>query len=479
MTLLFICTLWEGCEYLNFLSTKASFCRYYVFLLIRGAKSVATFAAIECSKTYIHSAMKRLVLFGAAVLMLTANTWAKDWYVSATTGGNRNDGSKASPLKDLQKAVDMASAGDRIYITEGNYTGKLDVGCICLDKPVELYGGYSADFASRDILKNRTTIYTEPKHNGTAGSKALIQLEDKITPGDVVIDGFLFDRGAANNYKPASTSEVKGLLSGIMIPEQKQTEKPAITGIARGSLTIRNCVFNNMPNFAITCGIENGHPVKILNNVFTAVRYAGIELWGRTNGKCAPVEIAHNTMLFMWTRTNTFETLGYAVRSRSGVSLDIHDNIMGLTFNGAIDLGHSTSWRWGEKVSADRNAFFLNKAGDLNLPSKGGLFLHINASDFEDVDQLTSASGNYELKDIQGLKSAIDQAYLNGFLSVTYSETTDYDPNSSANQFRSAMGMNQVGTIQSKVSMFANRYPIENSIKCFGAVKGVGAQLPK
>jgi hypothetical protein len=107
------------------------------------------------------------------------------------------------------------------------------------------------------------------------------------------------------------------------------------------------------------------------------------------------------------------------------------------------------------------------------------MFLQRRAEDFEDIDLLETASGNYELKDVQGLKTAIDPAYLGGFLSATYTESTDYDPNSSANQFRSAMGMNQVGTIQSKVTMFMNRYPIESSIKCFGAVKGVGAQLPK
>lgn len=423
--------------------------------------------------------MKKLFLLAALILTVVSASLAKDWYVSASTGNNRNDGAKGSPLKDLQKAVDMASAGDKIYIAAGNYTGKLDIGYIGLDKPVEMYGGYSTDFGSRNVLKNRTTIYTEPKHNGTAGSKALIQLEDKITPGSTVIDGFMFDRGGANNYKDVSTSEVKGLLTGIMLPDQKQTNKPAIGGVTKGNLTIRNCVFNNMTNYALLFAVDNASTVKIENNVFTAVRYAAIQIWGRSAGKCAPVEVANNTILLVWTRTKAFEDMGYGVRAQSGVNLNIHDNILGLTYNGAIDLGFSTGWRWGEKVSADKNAFFMNKAGDLNLPSKGGMFLQINADAFDDVDLLSSASGNYELKDVQGLKSALDQAYLNGFINATYSETVNHDPNSSVNQFRSAMGMNQVGTIQSKVSMFMNRYPIESSIKCFGAVRGVGAQIPR
>jgi hypothetical protein len=41
------------------------------------------------------------------------------------------------------------------------------------------------------------------------------------------------------------------------------------------------------------------------------------------------------------------------------------------------------------------------------------------------------------------------------------------------------MGMNRTGTIQSTVTMWANRYPLEDAIKLFGAVEGFGAQLPQ
>lgn len=41
------------------------------------------------------------------------------------------------------------------------------------------------------------------------------------------------------------------------------------------------------------------------------------------------------------------------------------------------------------------------------------------------------------------------------------------------------MGMNKVGSIQSKVTMFANRYPDENVMKFFGAMQQYGAQAVK
>ena len=68
---------------------------------------------------------------------------------------------------------------------------------------------------------------------------------------------------------------------------------------------------------------------------------------------------------------------------------------------------------------------------------------------------------------------------MEGFLAASYSEKTDYNENSAANIFREAMGMNKVGQIETKVSMFANRYPSENVLKFFGAVQGAGAQAVK
>ena len=64
--------------------------------------------------------------------------------------------------------------------------------------------------------------------------------------------------------------------------------------------------------------------------------------------------------------------------------------------------------------------------------------------------------------DPKGLRS--DDYYLCGICGYTH---------------EGAMGMNQTGTIQSKVTMLANRYPLEDAIKLFGAVEGFGAKLPQ
>ena len=119
---------------------------------------------------------------------------------------------------------------------------------------------------------------------------------------------------------------------------------------------------------------------------------------------------------------------------------------------------------------------YSNKQTDLTLPG-GGMFLRVKAQDFDDVEQLAEVAGNKTLTDLAAFKGKINAAYLNGFLTATYKESTDYDPNSAANTFRSAMGMNQVGTMQSSATMFANRYPWQEALQLFGAMDGYGTQI--
>jgi len=54
-----------------------------------------------------------------------------------------------------------------------------------------------------------------------------------------------------------------------------------------------------------------------------------------------------------------------------------------------------------------------------------------------------------------------------------------HNPNSAVNTFRSALGMNQIGTMTSKVTMYANRYNWEKALLLFGAMPGYGAQVPR
>ena len=131
----------------------------------------------------------------------------------------------------------------------------------------------------------------------------------------------------------------------------------------------------------------------------------------------------------------------------------------------------------------DNNVFFLNKTSDVTaVKSPNILHLRVDSDEFEDMADfpgMESVEDNISLKDPAVFKGIINEAYLTGFLNVTYSEKTSYDENSPANLFRSAMGMNKVGKIESQVSMYANRYPLAETYLLFGALKDHGAQQIK
>jgi hypothetical protein len=77
------------------------------------------------------------------------------------------------------------------------------------------------------------------------------------------------------------------------------------------------------------------------------------------------------------------------------------------------------------------------------------------------------------------LKDKIIQPYLKGFASLKVMSTESYDPNSAANMYREAHGLNKQGTSTTRVSMFGNRYNFDEAVKLFGAEPGYGAQEPK
>jgi hypothetical protein len=262
---------------------------------------------------------------------------------------------------------------------------------------------------------------------------------------------------------------------------------PIIAGNTSGEFTISNCLFNNAGYYAIQAAQGKG-VFTVKNCVFTASRMSAVEVRGRlADPKAAQVHIIDNTVLFTWSRTKEMEDMGYGVRGMTMCDYVIQGNILALsTFSGYDNTRVDSNLKNVKTVALDRNMFFLNKQADMTV-SGGGMFTRIWVEEnFDDVPyievpttEFTSVDDNVGLDTAEVLKDVLNTAYLEGFLNASYSEVTDYDADSPANTFRRAMGMNQTGTIDSKVTMWGNRYPLEDSIKLFGAVEGFGAQTPK
>lgn len=420
---------------------------------------------------------------------------AQTYYVSKSTGSNRNNGSKEAPFKNIQKAIDAVPEGSTIYVAEGNYFGTLDKGNIPVTKCVKIYGGYSIDFSTRGILAHKTIVQPDAKSNGTASGNGTMIIKVNNPNGEIVIDGLLFDRGNSISYNVRGEGKPDGVASPMMNPigtggigGANLDETNVLTTETRElyfdnpnckEITIRNCAFVNAPNYGIAGQFHA--KLTIDNNLFINCRMMACDVWGGDAKENMVVEFCNNTVLFTWTRLKDFGDMGYGFRYNNRTNAYVHHNIFGCCAFTALDRCRIDSPKDRENAkitTAEYNMFFLNKRGDLAIPG-GGVFMYVNNEEFEEVEQLAEIDGNVTLKDPDILKGKINDAYLKGFINASYKETTNYDPNSSANQFRAAMGMNKQGTISSSVTMFANRYPFTDALKMFGAVKDFGAQMPK
>lgn len=403
-------------------------------------------------------------------------------YVSITSGNNKNDGSKTSPLKNIDKAINIAEPGTEIKIAGGVYMGTMRVGFIESDKAVRLYGSYDEDFTVQDINSHPTVI--QPDNESARSTRKTILKFTKDVAG-TVLNNIIFDAGERNAYHHTE-GIIEGIEGGRLLPP---TEKPLdknptvgeplvqfVSATTGGDVTIEHCIFLNGPSFALQAGHRSGK-FTVKNNIFVANKMAAVEIYGtcastggpNTTVKCGEVEIAYNTILFSWSRLPDFLDMGYGVRVMTKCAYDIHHNIIGASILAGVD---HTRFNKNEWIKLDHNIFFVNKDKDLHYSPASNTRLRIDASDFDDLE-FASAEGN---KNMIPPELKVNKAYLEGYLDARYSEETDFDRNSPANQWRAAMGMNMQGTMKTSVTMFANKYPWHEAALLFGNVKGYGAQ---
>jgi hypothetical protein len=410
------------------------------------------------------------------------NTAGLTLYVSKTSGKNKNDGTKDAPLKNLDKAMEIAQEGTNIYITGGVETGVFDMGYFASDKPLRIYGSWNEDFTKQDIQQH-PTILQPTNESARSNRKAIMQFTSKVE--GTVLDHLVFDGGQRNAYH-AKEGVVEGVEGGRLL---KSTEKPAVgyatvqepmlqftSATQGGDVTIQNCVFVNAASFALQAGHRSGK-FTVKNNVFVGNRMAAVEIYGTCANKsgpkdmslCGEVEIANNTILFSWSRLKDFLDMGYGVRIMTKCKYNIHHNIIGASILAGVD---HTRFNKDEWIRLDDNIFFVNKDKDLHYSPLSNTRLRIDADEFDELE-FESAEGN---KNEIPASLRVNPAYLEGYLNARYSEQTDLDRNSPANQWRSMLGMNLQGTMTSQVTMFANRYPVEDALILFGSVNDYGAQ---
>ena len=439
----------------------------------------------------------------------------KTLYVSVSTGSARADGlSPATPLKDLQKAIDKAEENDQILVAEGNYLGNMDRGYVESGKfadsshePgkfISIYGGYSTDFSERDVIKHVTRIqptdqkFTAPLMNINARRPYGYQ----GPVGTVVIDGFTFDLGENNRYfvknveLEATGTPNEGVLTGRFVEPDANPNYPlegyssgdeyALHMDVEGNVRISNCVFVNCRDYGIQALMGKGH-MEVCNNIFVACRYSACQVKG--NVKDSDIEFVsldfhHNTVLFTWTRTKAFEDMGQGFRFMNGIrTIDVHNNIFGCNSNCAVERVYYESNKEMEKLKESNlydNYFFANKR-DLEIAAMGAPSISVPASRIEEAEQIgPKYEGNVEMPaGNDAFINAIDKPYLEGYMSLTIIQSQSYNANSAANQVNRMFGLNQQGSETVRPSMYCNKYPWEKAKDLFGKVSGYGAQMPQ
>ena len=439
----------------------------------------------------------------------------KTYYVSVSTGSARADGlSPTSALKDLQKAIDLAEENDEIRVAEGNYLGNMDRGYIEIGrfgnaaqergKFISIYGGYSTDFNSRDVIKYVTKFqpvsqkFTTPLFNWNA--KRPYGYNGPM--GNVVIDGFVFDFGENNLYCAANVDDErtgtpnKGVLTGRFIEPDGSPAVPKV-GYANGdeyglhmdvegNVRVSNCIFVNCRDYGISALMGKGH-MEICNNIFVACRYAACQVRGSAKDAeigSVSLDFHHNTVLFTWTRTKAFEDMGQGFRFMNGIrTINVHNNIFGCNSNCGVERVYYETNKEIEKLKVSNlydNYYFANKR-DLEIASMGAATISVPAARIEEAEQIgPKFEGNKDLPESEkAFVDAIDKSYLEGFMSLKIMSAQSYNPNSAANQVNRLFGLNQQGTEIVRPSMYCNKYPWEKAKDLFGKVAGYGAQVPK
>ena len=167
--------------------------------------------------------------------------------------------------------------------------------------------------------------------------------------------------------------------------------------------------------------------------------------------------------------------MGFGVRTNEKVESEIEDNIIGLNVLTGFDNTKGNPKT--KKTKIDGNVFFLNRESDVQMTASPNV-VKVRVDEFEDLegtDGIESIEDNTDLKDPSVFKGRLNAQYLNAFLTMKYSEKTKLDEGK-CNGLRQMLGLPLQGTITTKCDMFANRYPLEDALKLFGAMKGKGAQ---
>jgi hypothetical protein len=117
-------------------------------------------------KVYFEHCLTTLVVVSAAMVMMSLTfrhaRAASSWYVTPAGNDDNSCLSPSEPCAAIGSAIAKASAGDTIFVSEGNYTGT-GRSAVFIDKDLTLSGGWDSAFSAQN---GRSTIDGENARRG-------------------------------------------------------------------------------------------------------------------------------------------------------------------------------------------------------------------------------------------------------------------------------------------------------------------------
>lgn len=383
---------------------------------------------------------EKVLLMAAITAGASAALPAQDWFVRA--GSQSGDGSQQKPFGDPWQAFERCQAGDAVHVAEGKYFGKLGVGMweIPFDR-VQVLGGYTADFRSRDPWLHPTQLLWAKDSKNQPNTARL-----SSKAHDVVIDGIVIDMRDENNYQ-----------------DEQQSGRTSKTGDAAIYLwqpsTVRNCVVVNPGEECIY--VRAGSTVE--NNVLVNAITSAIKVVRGEDVK-AVAKIRNNTILFAWDMKSpgTGNYRGAGIAMGQGTNAEITGNLFGHCDNNAIHCDGDLS-----RSKITKNFFAMNLFSNLcvSVEAKSAMIDDHSMEMLEEVG-LKACDGNEVGQD----PLPLDAAWMD-----KYSQRAAGSPGKVVmddfNQMRQLLGLPLMGTGAKVSTGVAPPYALDKALQLITARK--------
>lgn len=223
--------------------------------------------------------------------MLASAATAQECTRYVSEAGSGRNATIERPARDLGTIAADLQAGDIVCITGGVFTGRADSGADVITVPVQIWGGFSPDFSSRDPWGAYRTVFTGV-HNSqnfstdvrlridtSAFATRLMEARGEPTAHTVLVDGIIFDSGDRNYYSDESQAQIVRMGTPAHTPTPESGGLHITTGVNSTVIVRNSIVLNTAPTQgAIALFPGSRAQVTVDNNVAVNNTGTGFQL---------------------------------------------------------------------------------------------------------------------------------------------------------------------------------------------------------